>query len=130
MNKVVTELIDNSINGLRHTQKLLTGVYEKYSSVYPNDELSLDHYFRAITNYLLNTVEKVVHDTKMDSLRLATESARNFTVEAHKINFDQDSDYDALSGLCAYVNIISRDLQEIYLYLDQAIDKLKYDKIL
>lgn len=58
MNKVVTELIDNSINGLRHTQKLLTGVYEKYSSVYPNDELSLDRYFRAITNYLLNTVEK------------------------------------------------------------------------
>lgn len=145
MNKVVTELIDNSINGLRHTQKLLTGVYEKYSSVYPNDELSLDRYFRAIANYLLNTVEKVVHDTKvadgkdelikiiddaMDSLRLATEYARNFTVEAHKINFDQDSDYDALSGLCAYVNIISRDLQEIYLYLDQAIDKLKYDKIL
>ena len=145
MNKVVTELIDNSINGLRHTQKLLTGVYEKYSSVYPNDDLSLDRYFRAITNYLLNAVEKVVHDTKvadgkdelikiiddaMDSLRLATESARNFTVEAHKINFDQDSDYDALSGLCAYVNIISRDLQEIYLYLDQAIDKLKYDKIL
>lgn len=69
-------------------------------------------------------------DDAMDSLRLATESARNFTVEAHKINFDQDSDYDALSGLCAYVNIISRDLQEIYLYLDQAIDKLKYDKIL
>lgn len=94
---------------------------------------------------MLNTVEKVVHDTKvvdgkdelikiiddaMDSLRLATESARNFTVEAHKINFDQDSDYDALSGLCVYVNIISGDLQEIYLYLDQAIDKLKYDKIL
>lgn len=46
MNKVVTELIDNSINGLRHTQKLLTGVYEKYSSVYPNDELSLDRYFK------------------------------------------------------------------------------------
>lgn len=140
-----SNLIDNSINGLRHTQKLLTGVYEKYSSVYPNDELSLDRYFRVITNYLLNTVEKVVHDTKvadgkdelikiiddaMDSLRLATEPARNFTVEAHKINFDQDSDCDALSGLCAYVNIISRDLQEIYLYLDQAIDKLKYDKIL
>lgn len=143
MNKVVTELIDNSINGLRHTQKLLTGVYEKYSSVYPNDELSLDRYFGVITNYLLNTIEKVVHDTKvadgkdelikiiddaMDSLRLATESACNFTVEAHKINFDQDSDYDALSGLCAYVNIISRDLQEIYLYLDQAIDEINYDK--
>lgn len=120
-------------------------MYEKYSNVYPNDELSLDRYFGAITNYLLNTIEKVVHDIKvadgkdelikiiddaMDSLRLATESARSFTVEAHKINFDQDSDYDALSGLCAYVNIISRDLQEIYLYLDQAIDKLKYDKIL
>lgn len=143
MNKVVTELIDDSINGLRHTQKLLPGAYEKYSSVYPNDELSLDRHFRAITNYLLNTVEKVVYDTKvadgkdelikiiddaMDSLRLATESACNLTVEAHKVNFDQDSDYDALSGLCAYVNIISRDLQETYLYLDQAIDEINDDK--
>lgn len=143
MNKVVTELIDDSINGLRHTQKLLTGVYEKYSSVYQNDELSLDRYFRAITNYLLNAIERVVHDTKvadgrdelikiiddaMDSLRLATESACNFTVEAHKVNFDQDSDYDALSGLYAYVNIISRDLQEIYHYLDQAIDEINDDK--
>lgn len=88
-------------------------------------------------------MKKVVHDTKvadgkdelikiiddaMDLLRLATESARNFTVEAHKINFDQDSDYDALSGLCAYVNIIGRDLQEIYLYLDQAIDEINDDK--
>lgn len=143
MNKVVTELIDDSINGLRHTQKLLTGVYEKYSSVYQNDELSLDRYFRATTNYLLNAIERVVHDTKvadgrdelikiindaMDSLRLATKSACNFTVEAHKVNFDQDSDYDALSGLCAYVNIISRNLQEIYHYLDQAIDKINDDK--
>lgn len=71
-----------------------------------------------------------VRDTRVLLELKRVYSARNFTVEAHKINFDQDSDYDALSGLCAYVNIISRDLQEIYLYLDQAIDKLKYDKIL
>lgn len=96
-----------------------------------------DVFMRRTLSDLADASEKILahinlndYDDAMDSLRLATESACNFTVEAHKVNFDQDSDYDALSGLCAYVNIISRDLQEIYLYLDQAIDKLKYDKIL